>query len=114
MNDYLYKINATDSPNCEYCGVPETVQHFLIQCSQWVDQRQHLIAAASNNFHLSYILGGWTSQIDQHGNYALGPKKEWKADLPVVKATINFAKATDRITYKPEAVQEEAASAAGN
>jgi len=33
LKDYLYKINAADSPNCELCGIAEeTVEHFILKC----------------------------------------------------------------------------------
>lgn len=41
LNDYRHKLNHTESPECE-CGDIETVQHFLLDCPLYDDQRQHL------------------------------------------------------------------------
>lgn len=38
----LNKIGAKDSENCLVCNVPETVKHYLLECSQFYLQRQKL------------------------------------------------------------------------
>lgn len=46
LNKHLYKIGVKDSPNCDYCHIPETVEHFLMLCSEFNDQRSFLINSA--------------------------------------------------------------------
>lgn len=101
LNYYLNKINATDSPNCNQCNEPETVEHFLIKCPNWAAERSPLVEAAGYDFHLHYILGGWKPTLDRQGNFKYGPKEKWKPNMKVVAAAIAFAKATDHISYKP-------------
>jgi len=53
---------------------------------------------------LSYLLGGWGLRKDVRlGQLFDGPKKKWKSDIEVVKATIRFLEKTGRSTYQPEA-----------
>ncbi|KAK0211485.1 hypothetical protein IW262DRAFT_368644 [Armillaria fumosa] len=42
LNAHLFRINAATSPNCDTCGVPETVSHFLLSCRRFADERQIL------------------------------------------------------------------------
>ncbi|SJL14062.1 uncharacterized protein ARMOST_17515 [Armillaria ostoyae] len=42
LNAYLFRSRAAPSPNCAYCGVPETVIHFLLVCRRYTDARQAL------------------------------------------------------------------------
>lgn len=42
LNFFLHRIGASDSPNCTTCHVPETVNHFLMQCSRFVAHRSRL------------------------------------------------------------------------
>ena len=32
LNQYLHHIHYHTDGNCEHCGVPETVSHFLLDC----------------------------------------------------------------------------------
>ena len=46
LNNHLYRIGSKKSPNCNYCLVPETVEHFLLSCPQYNTQRSHLVQSA--------------------------------------------------------------------
>jgi len=35
LNYYLHRIGVRDSPLCHHCGVDETVEHFIMYCSQY-------------------------------------------------------------------------------
>lgn len=65
LNGYLHRIGQSESDLCA-CGVErETVQHFLLQCVQWNEQRRALIDAAGSNYgSLSYMLGGKPESVD--------------------------------------------------
>jgi ribonuclease HI len=39
LNAYLFRINQTPSPLCECGRAPESVQHFLLSCPLWQQQR---------------------------------------------------------------------------
>ncbi|KIM34827.1 hypothetical protein M413DRAFT_46307, partial [Hebeloma cylindrosporum] len=39
LNAFLARIKAVDSAACSTYGVPETVDHFLFQCSRFLEQR---------------------------------------------------------------------------
>ena len=97
LNAYLAKIKAVESADCSTCGVPETVQHFLLQCKIWTSQRQELVETVKDRVNdLSYLLGGYSSVRDQKGNYVDGDVRKWKPNAKVVTATINFVKNTKR------------------
>jgi ribonuclease HI len=104
LNSYLSKIGAVPSPNCDSCGVPETVEHYLLHCRRWSIQRTLLIQAAGDRMgDLSYLLGGWSEAKSRNGDYLDGPRTRWKPDLQVVAATLAFAKATRRLARTNDA-----------
>jgi hypothetical protein len=97
LNDYLEKIKAFPSELCP-CGQPETVEHFLIACPKWTNERQQLKQAAGARWtDLSYLLGGWSGKKLPNGEYLDGPRDKWRPNLKVVSATIAFAKETKRL-----------------
>lgn len=53
---FLHRIHAVDSPLCRKCGVPETIQHFILNCRRYCEQRAKLresLAAKHLPFRLS-------------------------------------------------------------
>ncbi len=58
LNKHLRAISAAESPHCQHCeGVPESVQHFLLNCLHYRSQRHQLrrgLGCRANN--LSYLL----------------------------------------------------------
>ena len=92
LNSYLHRIKAADSDECELCRRPETVRHFLVECTRWTAERaEHLQASTDRWCDVSYILGGWFSErLD-------GPRHRWTANMKAIKATIKFARATARL-----------------
>jgi len=43
LNKHLFRINRSDSPDCEYCpGSQETVHHFIMECPRYIHQRHRL------------------------------------------------------------------------
>jgi hypothetical protein len=92
INEYLYRIGATETSNCA-CGIEkESVKHFLFRCNRWNTERaplrQQLTAEGSA---LSLCLGG----------KALSDPDDWSPDINAVKATIKFALDTGRLDYQP-------------
>lgn len=87
LNGYLYRIKAVPSERCTCGQETETVEHFLLQCSQWEEQRKELRACTSTRWNeLSYRLGGKSASD--------GPS--WKPNMGAVRATIQFTLATGR------------------
>lgn len=46
MNAYLFRFEASDSPNCELCKQHEDVCHLLTTCKKFVGLRRNLYNAA--------------------------------------------------------------------
>jgi ribonuclease HI len=42
LKAYLFRIGVGDSSLCEDCGVPETVEHFILYCTKHQDMHKHL------------------------------------------------------------------------
>ncbi|KIW36038.1 uncharacterized protein PV06_11670 [Exophiala oligosperma] len=63
LNRALYRIKAVDSDQCEWCRRPETVRHFLTECTRWTLQRQQYLHATTERWmDVSFLLGGWTNE----------------------------------------------------
>lgn len=59
LNSSLKLIGKHQTGECEHCGVPESVEHVLIQCNRYNRHRQLLVARASENnipFRVTSIL----------------------------------------------------------
>lgn len=98
LNGYLHRIGQNESDLCA-CGVErETVQHFLLHCTQWNEQRRALIDAAGSNYgSLSYMLGGRPESVDGTDEQ---DRRAWNPDIKVVKAVVAFAVETKRLAYE--------------
>ena len=44
LKKHLHRIGLSDSPNCDRCHVPETVDHFLHHCPQYSHKRSPIIS----------------------------------------------------------------------
>ncbi|KAI1619201.1 hypothetical protein EDD37DRAFT_678547, partial [Exophiala viscosa] len=97
LNSAVYVSKAVDSDQCEWCCRPETVRHFLTECTHWAKQRQQYLQVTTDRWmDVSFLLGGWTNErVD-------GALKKWKPNMEAVRATIRFAKATGRLKLDPE------------
>lgn len=42
LNKYLHSIDARHRPYCEYGYGKETVEHYLLECNKYKDQRKQL------------------------------------------------------------------------
>jgi len=62
LNSYLNRFSLTDSPLCDCEAGPETVEHFLLECPLYRQQRTELRnAAGTRNMRTDALLG--TSEI---------------------------------------------------
>jgi hypothetical protein len=87
------------------CGTDdETVRHVLCVCPLWAVQRKTLQAVAGDRWgDVSYLLGGWGKRRDaKSGKLLDGEKDNWRPNLTVVKATVQYLQETGRLTYQPE------------
>ncbi|KAI5827781.1 hypothetical protein K523DRAFT_245996, partial [Schizophyllum commune Tattone D] len=50
LNAFLARIKAITSPMCPLCGVPETVDHYLLSCRRFVQQRHDLRRAVRGKY----------------------------------------------------------------
>ena len=62
LNEYLTKFNMANDQNCSRCNVPESVQHFLIDCGKYQDIRGNLRASLRQlgvtSMSVKILLGG--------------------------------------------------------
>ena len=58
LNHYLHRFGINESPFCE-CGYgKETVEHFLLECRKYKEQRKKLReAAGTGNMKVGILLG---------------------------------------------------------
>jgi hypothetical protein len=104
LNQYLSRIGVVEEAKCP-CGTDdETVRHVLCVCPLWAVQRKTLQAVAGDRWgDVSYLLGGWGKRRDANSGKLLdGEKDNWRPDLTVVKATVQYLQETGRLTYQPE------------
>ena len=43
LNSYMHRFNQADSPLCQTCKIPETVDHYLLACRRYSKHRRKLI-----------------------------------------------------------------------
>jgi hypothetical protein len=98
LNGYLARIKAVASDQCACGRGPETVKHFLFQCSQWEAKRDKMKRAFPERFgDLAFWIGGWSNQRQANGQYVDGQKSKWKPNLMAVREMLEFVKATRRL-----------------
>ena len=87
LNQYLAHFKIRDNPNCSTCLVPEDVQHFMLECRQYTNQRDSLKRELANlnitDPNLCNILGG-------------GPYPEEK-QRKIIEATCKYLTATGKL-----------------
>ena len=42
LNSYLHRFNQSDTPLCQTCNTPETVDHYLLTCRRYAQNRRKL------------------------------------------------------------------------
>ena len=56
LSEYAHKIGKSKSPNCEICGVPESIDHFIWHCPEFEEERQKLAKNAKDLDIVNFIL----------------------------------------------------------
>lgn len=68
-NSYRHRLGLTANPYCDNCGLPETVEHVLLECPAYIQERTHLAEKIEclNNASISLkgLLGPWPSPSSQ-------------------------------------------------
>jgi hypothetical protein len=95
LNEYLYRIGASETDQCPCGQATESIKHFLFRCTRWNEQRRQLFRETNTRRGcLSYFLGG-RSPSDR--------ESDWAPNMSAVRATIKYVKATERFQADPEA-----------
>ena len=61
LNSHMNRFEMRESSECEFCGVNETIHHFLFDCEQYSENRNEMRAALSDldvNFEISNLMLG--------------------------------------------------------
>lgn len=65
-NYYLHLIGKLKSPNCSVCGTVEDIQHILLQCTSYDDQRKQFLQDIRKTpgppLTIQHFLGPWNSE----------------------------------------------------
>jgi len=84
------------------CGKgDETVEHVLLACPRWTDGRRTLRESVGDRCNdVPFLLGGYGSRkVGQSDQLLDGKRGNWKPDIKVVKATVEFLQSTGRLEY---------------
>lgn len=101
LNKHLYQKGLRDSALCDCGKGEETIEHVILACPNWTEARRALRASVGDRCRdVPFLLGGWgTRKVGQPDQFLDGQREQWKPDLRVVKATIEFLEKTGRLTY---------------
>ena len=62
VNQYLYRFNMSNTENCSYCQESETIEHLLVACRKYQEQRRKLKERLKKykvmNINVKILLGG--------------------------------------------------------
>ena len=62
VNKYLYRVGLKDTPMCDLCGAEETIEHYILECPGYSQQRDHLLEYCKKlgvrDVNLKVLLGG--------------------------------------------------------
>jgi len=85
---YLHRFSMVDSPKCSFCGVDETLEHYLLVCSRYRRERRMLVAALQvldvSPVSVKVLLGG--------GNFRNG------LQYAILNQTAAYLKRTGRLS----------------
>ena len=108
LNSTLARISVEESAACACRAGDESIEHFLFQCQEWRDKRGNLWETMADRWgDLSYAIGGWSGRKDRGtGTFVDGPREKWKPNTAVLKAVIQYVKATGRFQPKARVGEE--------
>jgi hypothetical protein len=98
LREFLFRIGAVDSDQCECGQGKEDTRHFVLHCQPHQHLRADMIRAGGRRYgDLSYVLGGRSSLQRRNGSNADGPPEQWAPDISVVMSVIRFALKAGRL-----------------
>ena len=102
LNASIYQLRIVETAQCACKQCEETIQHILLMCPPWREERNALRQAGSNVCgNIGPLLGAQNPQQDaRSGKYLLGPRVKWKANMAIVRGTIRSLAATGRFESK--------------
>jgi hypothetical protein len=108
LNDNLERIGAEESAACACGACIEPIQHFLFYCPKWRSERSNLQAALADRWRdLAYVLEGWSGRRDRGtGRFVDGAKEKWKPNMGVIRAVIQYVRATGRFQLRATVVED--------
>ena len=56
LNKHLHKIGLAETAQCPHCGEVETIEHFLLDCDQYFDERSIMFISICNIIRYPPIL----------------------------------------------------------
>ena len=60
FNNFLFKINRKDSPNCDFCqNSPETIKHIFCNCEYVTPIWKNLVKINQNKFDVDFTLSNF-------------------------------------------------------
>ena len=71
IGTYLFKIGIKESNLCLTCGVPDTLQHFLLHCQAYTAQREKYLHSLHQPISKMHILRGDTTTITAAENFLI-------------------------------------------
>jgi hypothetical protein len=101
LNRSLYTKGLKESAQCGCGRGDETVEHLLLVCPKWTEERNTLRKSVGERYNdVAYLLGGYGLRKKTQSDQLLDGKREnWKPDMRVVKSTIDFLQSTGRLDY---------------
>lgn len=87
LNSYLHRFNMAESPNCDFCDMPEDVEHYLCHCCKYMASRmilEHDLGRLNADMSVPTLLGATSSGRRQ--------KLILHATLTYIKSTRRFQK----------------------
>jgi hypothetical protein len=100
-NESLFTKGLRESACCEWGRGDETVEHVLLACPRWTDQRRALRTLVGDRCNdVPFLLGGHgRRKVGQSDQLLDGKEENWKPDIKVVKAKIEFLESTGHLEY---------------
>ena len=70
LNKYLCRVGIIDSPDCECGGGQETVEHFLLECPRYREQRRMLRnKVGGGGMRVDVLLGNWKTIVEHTADF---------------------------------------------
>jgi ribonuclease HI len=101
LNKSLFTKGLRESAQCGCGKGDETIEHVLLACLRWSDERKILRESVGDRCNdVPFLLGGYgTRKVGQSDQLLDGKRENWAPDIKVVKAIVEFLQSTGRLEY---------------